>query len=78
MPLETSKPASDTGLNLVLFNLPQFLLLQVGTASILLLLLASKTTVETLQMIGEVSEELFRGERLPIINFPEPNEINRS
>ncbi len=78
MPHATSQPSSDTGLNLVLFTIPQFFLLQVGTASILLLLIAEKATVETLQAIGEASEELFRGDRLPILDFPENNELNRS
>jgi hypothetical protein len=70
----TDRPSSDSGLNLVLFTIPQSLLLQVGTASILLLLLASKSTTENLQALGEASEELFRGDRLPILNFPEQNE----
>lgn len=70
----TSKPPLDSGLNLAFFTIPQYALLQVGTASILLLLLASKTTVETLYAIGEASEELFRGDRLPILDFPAQNE----
>ncbi len=78
MPPITSKASSDSGLDLFLITIPQYALLQVGTASILLLLLASKTTVETLYAIGEASEELFRGDRLPILNFPDQNEINKS
>ncbi|MUG98311.1 hypothetical protein F7734_40805 [Scytonema sp. UIC 10036] len=78
MPPITSKSSSDTGLDLLLFTIPQYALLQVGTASILLLLLASKTTVETLYAIGEASEELFRGDRLPILNFPDQSETNKS
>ncbi|WP_017315604.1 hypothetical protein [Mastigocladopsis repens] len=74
MPPVTPQSSSDSGLNLVLFTIPQSLLLQVGTASILLLLLASQTTGETLQALGEASEELFRGDRLPILNFPDQNE----
>ncbi|GAB1539094.1 hypothetical protein NUACC21_17590 [Scytonema sp. NUACC21] len=73
----TSKPPSDSGLNLPLFTIPQYALLQVGTASILLLVLASKATVETLYAIGEASEELFRGDRLPILDFPNQNELNQ-
>ncbi|WP_414588897.1 hypothetical protein [Scytonema sp. PCC 10023] len=70
----TDRPSSDSGLNLVLFTIPQSFLLQVGTVSILLLLYASKTAGENLQALGEASEELFRGDRLPILNFPEHNE----
>ncbi len=74
----TTQPSSNAGLNLVLFTIPQFFLLQAGTASILLLLIAEKATQETLQVFGQASEELFRGDRLPILNFPENNELNRS
>lgn len=70
----TDRPSSDSGLNLGLFTIPQSFLLQVGTASILLLVLASKSTTETLQALGEASEELFRGDRLPILNFPDQNQ----
>ncbi len=75
---DTTQPSSNAGLNLVLFTIPQFFLLQAGTASILLLLIAEKATTKTLQVFGEASEELFRGDRLPILNFPENNELNRS
>lgn len=74
----TSKPSLNAGLDLVLFTIPQSFLLQVGTASILLLLIAEKATVETLQVIGSAGEELFRGDRLPILNFPDQNESNLS
>ncbi|ARV61324.1 hypothetical protein BZZ01_24305 [Nostocales cyanobacterium HT-58-2] len=74
MPPITSGPSSDSGLNLGLFTIPQSCLLQIGTASVLLLVLASKTAGDTLQALGEASEELFRGDRLPILDFPEQNE----
>ncbi|NMG08222.1 hypothetical protein [Brasilonema sp. UFV-L1] len=74
MPPVTSDSSSDSGLNPVLFSIPQSLLLQVGTVSILLLLMAEKATAKTLQGIGEATEELFRGDRLPILNFPDQNE----
>ncbi|MDF5715019.1 MAG: hypothetical protein PUP93_14330 [Rhizonema sp. NSF051] len=73
-----SQPSSDAGLNLTLFTIPQFLLLQMGTASILLLLLAEKASSETLYAIGESSEELFRGDRLPLLNFPIQNDFKQS
>ncbi|MBR8834728.1 MAG: hypothetical protein DSM106950_11985 [Stigonema ocellatum SAG 48.90 = DSM 106950] len=76
MPTATAQPSSDAGLNLILFTIPQFFLLQLGTASILLLLMAEKSTVGTLQVLGEASEELFRGDRLPILNFPDNKELN--
>jgi hypothetical protein len=69
-----SDSPSDSGFNLILFTIPQSLLLQVGTASLLLLQLASENAIETLQSIGTASEELFRGDRLPILPFPDQNE----
>ncbi|MEC4813218.1 MAG: hypothetical protein SAK29_08105 [Scytonema sp. PMC 1069.18] len=74
----SSKPTTDSGLDLFLFTIPQSFLLQVATASILLLSLTEKATVETLQTIGEASEELFRGDRLPLLKFPDQNERNQS
>ncbi len=68
----------NPGLNLILFSIPQSFLLQIGTASILLLLTTQKTTVKALEAIGEASEELFRGDRLPILNFPDDNELDKS
>jgi hypothetical protein len=70
MPPVISQPSSKSGLNLTLLTIPQFLLLQIGTASILLLLTTQKSTAKTLEAIGEASEELFRGDRLPLLNFP--------
>ncbi|MBD6615907.1 hypothetical protein FNW02_08705 [Komarekiella sp. 'clone 1'] len=78
MPPANQQPSPNSGLNLVLFSIPQSFLLQIGTASILLLLTTQKTTVRALEAIGEASEELFRGDRLPILNFPEDNEIDKS
>ncbi|MBW4635860.1 MAG: hypothetical protein KME30_29450 [Iphinoe sp. HA4291-MV1] len=74
MPPVTPSSSSDSERNRVLFTIPQSFLLQVGTASILLLLIAEKATLESLQAFGEATEELFRGDRLPILNFPDHNE----
>ncbi|MDM9385563.1 hypothetical protein QUB80_33445 [Chlorogloeopsis sp. ULAP01] len=68
-----SKSSTNSDLNLVLFSIPQSFLLQVGTTSVLMLLLAEKATAQTLQAIGEATEEIFRGDRLPILDFPENN-----
>lgn len=67
------KPVS----NLDLFTIPESFLLQIGTASILLLLISGKTTARALEAIGEASEELFRGDRLPNLDFPDEHEINQ-
>lgn len=47
------------------------LLLQIGTASMLLLLVANKVTSEVITTLGTASEEIFRGDRLPPLKFPE-------
>ncbi|WP_026731591.1 hypothetical protein [Fischerella sp. PCC 9605] len=77
MSAANSQSSANSGLNLVLFTIPQSFLLQMGTASVLMLLIAEKAAVETLQALGEASEELFRGDRLPILDFPEPDTENK-
>lgn len=78
MPSNTSKSSTDQGLNLVLLNIPHSILLQLSTGSMLLALLAGKATVEALQAISEGSEEIFRGDRLPILQFPVETESESS
>lgn len=74
----TQTPSSHPEFNLFSLSVPQSLLLQIGTASILLLLTAGQATTKTLEALGEASEELFRGDRLPILNFPDDKEANNS
>ncbi|MCM0590098.1 MAG: hypothetical protein HEQ35_13995 [Gloeotrichia echinulata IR180] len=69
----THSPAVNPELNLLLFRIPQSLLLQTGTASIVMLLIGTQITTKALEAIGEASGELFRGDRLPILQFPEDN-----
>jgi len=76
MPPSTQKSTPTPGLNLLLFSIPQFLLLEIGTASILMLLTTGKVTVKALESLGQASEELFRGDRLPILPFPHDDELN--
>jgi hypothetical protein len=74
----TTEPLSpNSPLNLLLFAIPHSLLLQMGTASILMLVTAQKTANKTLEAMGQASEEIFRGDRLPIIDFPEQPTKNR-
>ncbi len=70
---ENSNDSAQTGLNLGLLTIPQSILLQMGTTSLIVLVLAQKTATETLNAIGQASEELFRGDRLPILDFPNQN-----
>ncbi|MBN3950787.1 MAG: hypothetical protein HWQ38_31680 [Nostoc sp. NMS7] len=76
MPPTKQQPSPNPASHLDLFSIPQSLLLQIGTASILLLLLTGKTTVRALEAIGEASEELLRGDRLPNLDFPDEPETN--
>ena len=71
MPSNPIEPSKDVGLDIGLFPIPQSLILQIGTVSMLAVLVAQKATTETMEAIGKASEELFRGERLPILDFPE-------
>jgi|GEM_PF-1587989 len=45
-------------------------LVSLTTGPVLLGILGTRTAATFLQDIGQVSEELFRGERLPLLNFP--------
>lgn len=60
--------SSEDGVNLVLFSIPQEILLQLGTATVLVAILGGEAFFETLQAIGQASEEVFRGDRLPVLN----------
>lgn len=44
--------------------------LSLATSPMLLVLLGGKLTSDLLQSIGQASEEVFRGERLPLQPFP--------
>ena len=57
-------------LNLIFFSIPQSILLQLSVGPVMLALLGGKAAAQLLQVIGEESEEIFRGERLPVLNFP--------
>jgi hypothetical protein len=76
MPPTTPNSSPNPESNLTFFSIPQFFLL-MGTGSILLLLTTGKVTVKALESMGQASEELFRGDRLPILPFPDNNELNQ-
>jgi hypothetical protein len=52
------------------------LLVSLVTGPFLLGVVGSYLVMELLQGLGEMSEEIFRGDRLPILDFP-PNFISR-
>ena len=62
---------SELELPLPYFSIPQSLLLQLGTISIITLLIAEKSATAILFFLEAASEELFQGKKLPILNFTE-------
>lgn len=55
-------------------NLAPELLLSLATAPLLLSLLAGRALFSTMKELGELSEEVFRGERLPTLMNPNASE----
>jgi hypothetical protein len=54
---------------------PTQILLSLTTAPLLLGLLGAKALVELMKTIGQASEEVFRGDRLPVLNQPTPPDV---
>lgn len=48
------------------------LFLSLGTLPFLLSVVAGKLFMTTIEEVGQASEEVFRGDRLPILPFPAP------
>ncbi len=51
-------------------KIPSELLITLLTPPFLGALLGGKAVSEMLQSMGQASEEVFRGDRLPVLNFP--------
>jgi hypothetical protein len=54
--------------------LPASLWLSLATTPFLLGIVAVRSLTQSLIELGQASEEVFRGDRLPILNFPEPDD----
>lgn len=63
-------PAEKGALNAPHATISTEILLSLTTGPLLLGILAGKASLEFLQAIGEASEEVFRGDRLPLLDFP--------
>jgi hypothetical protein len=50
--------------------LPVEIVVSLATGPLLLGVLCGKASLKFLQALGEASEELFRGDRLPVLQFP--------
>lgn len=48
------------------------LLLSMGTVPLLLVLVGSKVLAAVVQDLGQMTEEVFRGDRLPVLKVPQP------
>ncbi|YAI81820.1 MAG: hypothetical protein ACQJCO_08540 [cyanobacterium endosymbiont of Rhopalodia sterrenbergii] len=55
---------------------PIVICLSLATAPFLGSLLIVNQIAQGLENLGEASEEVFRGDRLPILNFPESSSTN--
>lgn len=64
------QPLPSDGLNLGLFTIANQILLQISTVPVLTALVVGKAVAASVQAIGQNSEEVFRGDRLPILPFP--------
>ena len=63
-----SQPASGK-----LIPVSKSLLLELGTLSLMGAIVAQKAMSETIISLAQASEEVFRGDRLPILPFPDVN-----
>jgi hypothetical protein len=62
-PSNRQSPPSSAGF-------PSDMLLSLATVPVLLGLWGEKALTSLMRDIGEASEEVFRGQRLPVLNFP--------
>ncbi|UBF24416.1 hypothetical protein K9N68_22310 [Kovacikia minuta CCNUW1] len=67
----SDKVSPKTSLPLTDLIVPEFLL-GLATAPLLVGLVGTKVVTQALRELGELSEEVFRGDRLPTLNFPSP------
>lgn len=51
-------------------------LLSLATAPVLVALVGSHMVAKAIQELGQLSEEIFRGDRLPVLNFPHEKQPN--
>lgn len=65
-----TNPSKTQEVKVLFFSIPSEILLQLGAGGMLAALVGGKAVAETLQAIGEASEEIFRGDRLPVLKFP--------
>jgi hypothetical protein len=68
--METSNQTNASPSTPAASLVPSALLLGLATGSVLVGLLITRKLEQAIQDIGQLSEELFRGDRLPTLDFP--------
>ncbi|AFZ32112.1 hypothetical protein Glo7428_3646 [Gloeocapsa sp. PCC 7428] len=64
-------------IDLFFISLRPKVLLQISTGPMLLAMLGARAYSELIQSIGQSAEEILRGDRLPVLPFPEPQKIEQ-
>ncbi|MBW4648837.1 MAG: hypothetical protein KME06_09055 [Kastovskya adunca ATA6-11-RM4] len=65
------KSSKTTPLPTSTSQFPTEFLLSLATGSLLLGIVGAKATYSLIEELGKASEEVFRGDRLPMLNFPD-------
>lgn len=65
-----TNPSKTQAVKVLFLSIPSEVLLQLGAGGMVAALVGGKAIAETLQAIGQASEEIFRGDRLPVLKFP--------
>ncbi len=63
-------PASSATVRSNVQNIPSSLLVSLAATPCLITIIALQTATELLERLGVASEEIFRGDRLPVLHFP--------
>lgn len=71
----SEQSASSVESNPAPFVSPE-VLLSLATAPVLVALVGSHVVARAMQELGLLSEEIFRGDRLPVLNFPHEKQPN--
>ncbi|MBE9192461.1 hypothetical protein IQ230_19335 [Gloeocapsopsis crepidinum LEGE 06123] len=72
MTFENQGKKQQQDIDLFFFSLSPQVLLQIGTGPVLLAMLGLRAYSELIESVGQSAEEILRGDRLPLLPFPEP------
>lgn len=71
--MESTRSSSQLRDSLLLGFIPSEIALSAATVPVLVGLVSAQVIASAIAEIGAISEELFRGDRLPILDFSEPS-----